>query len=239
MSDNKLECWGPNSDRSPYNSILAPSTYAKKVSIGSNAVCSIDMSDNLNCTGDGETDVGMGGSNPNPNFQAKEVTVDTDFACAIKMDNTIECWYGPVSWQSNASWVTGNTPSNVAAKSLISSGGFACAVRMDDTLQCWQSRNYEPTSNPVINPQAIAQNMCAMSISNNILSCHVAGGPTVAIKKYDLGAGNSDGCVINTDDTITCWGDGTGDGGVNNRPSGLKAYEVEDNWYSGCAIVKP
>lgn len=152
-TDDTAICWGGGGTYT-YN-------YAVKDIVGNiyGAMCAIKSSDNTVVCRDTYYPQGSttGGTAPSPTIQAKSLYANTASICAIKMDDTVQCW--------------GNVPSapSMQAKTIASHwnwGTAACAIKLDDTVQCWGgSEAGGTTPSPIISAYSLTEaslSICAI-----------------------------------------------------------------------------
>lgn len=151
-----------------------------------------------------------------PNIEVKDIAVGGDSYCAIKLDNTVQCW--------GSEYYGGITPSpTISAKQLVASPGGMCAIKMDDSVQCWGSFG-TPTPSPVRymkSLQASGSGFCGIQ-TNNIGYCfgsNSGSAPSGTIKQiFSTPYTVHNICGIALDDTVVC--------SSPTPPTGLKAKTI-------------
>jgi hypothetical protein len=170
LQDHSVTCWALTSATpiisavdpkhfppAPGGKIVLPAP-ATQVSVGGDFACALSASGpQVYCWG--KNDVGQLGigtdshTSPNDEFDgnvavsnlaAKEVTTGTQFACAIAIDNTVQCWGSTVDGElgngtiNQAFFATPQTALGINNALHISAGeAFACATLTDQSTKCW------------------------------------------------------------------------------------------------------
>lgn len=229
---------------------------ATAVATNGSEACAVLSSGAVECWGSnafgelGNTTVATASGNPVSSVpimvagltRATAVAAATNYACALLLDGTIQCWGSNASGQlGNGSTTDSTTPvpvSDVTGAAAIAAGGaHACALMADGTVVCWGANGSGElglSSGPQTCPNS---DPCA----------------TTPVKVPDLSgvtaiaAGESDTCALLSDGTVRCWGlndDGElGDGTTmdSSTPvvvSGLRgASAIAMAEASACALV--
>lgn len=178
-----------------------------------------------------------GGTTGTPSISIKSVSEGFGgfgAMCAIKSDNTVQCW-GSASYG-------GTTPSPViSAKSIKSSAQAVCAIKTDDTVQCWgNAASYGgSTPSPVISASTLIPTywgFCAIR-TNGTLQCWGSdqwNAPTNIVNPKSVVASGYSTCAIKSDNTVQCWGD-TVRGGTTPSPV-ISAKSISGSGAGFCAI---
>jgi hypothetical protein len=179
-------------------------------------------------------DAAYGGTTPSPAIVAKSVVGGDSVMCAIKQDNTVQCW-GSTSY--------GVVPSPaISAKKVVVGNTMACAIKLDDTVQCWGTVSFGTLNPPTtITAKDIAvghSSACAIKTDNTVQCWGVTnmGGttPSPVISAKALIASPLAMCAIKMDNTLQCWGDG-GSGGYTPSPA-INVKSLYSSYYAICAV---
>jgi alpha-tubulin suppressor-like RCC1 family protein len=227
-TDNTVACWGSNFSGalgSAVNLVTFNSNPTPTLIAGLVDVAALNSSYGHNCALKKDSTVVCWGSNlrgqlgnginvnvvNQPNATPTLVVGLTDVAavsvsgghtCAVKKDNTVECWgwnrYGQLGSVTNAGTDTANpTPSLVAgltdATAVTAGTQHTCAVKKDSTVVCWGNNN---------NGQLGSSNNTGTD-TINITPILIAGLTDVARVVIDRGQQT---CAIKIDETVVCWG---------------------------------
>jgi alpha-tubulin suppressor-like RCC1 family protein len=147
-----------------------------------------------------------------------------NFACALLMGGTVECWgdnqYGELGNGSTAtnSW-TPVAVSGLTGVTAISAGNYdACALLMGGTVKCWGDNEYgELDDGPATGPEMCSGYPCS--------STPVAISGLTGVTAISAGGGSSI-CVLLSGGTVKCWGDNYG-GELGNGSTGPETCEGE------------
>jgi alpha-tubulin suppressor-like RCC1 family protein len=105
----------------------------------------------------------------NTSIQLYSTSVIEGFSCALKMDNTVECW-----GDNNSEKTT--VPNGLVAKQIALGYDYACAIKLDGSVQCrGRSGRVEPSVTDVPN-SLIAKKIslgkyhaCAIRLNNTVV----------------------------------------------------------------------
>lgn len=217
-SDDTLWCWGSNlAGRTGLNTTtgntLVPTQISgggswKMTSLGHDHSCGIKTDNTLWCWGTnqfGRTGLNTTSGNTLVPTQVsgggswKSVSLGYQVTCAIKSDDTLNCWGNNQYGATALNTTTGNTlvPTQVSGAGswkIISVGlsngsnHSGCAIKSDDTVWCWGSNSYG--------------NLGDGSTTQRIVPTAISGGGSWRL----IEAGNMHTCGIKSDDTAWCWG---------------------------------
>ncbi|MCA9632046.1 MAG: IPT/TIG domain-containing protein [Myxococcales bacterium] len=146
--------------------------------------------------------------------QVKQIVTSDDFACALKLDNTVWCWGDNTHGQLGQTTTDPSlAPVQVSALGnnveQISAGFWhGCAKKSDDTLWCWGNNSYgEIGRSDFVSPQL---------------------GPIQVMTDIDqVSAGGFFTCAIDNAKKLYCWGDNAdGHVGVGNQINQASPQEV-------------
>ncbi|XP_021300080.1 serine/threonine-protein kinase-like protein CCR4 [Herrania umbratica] len=117
---NALECWrwpgfNPTGDRS-----------FSTIAVGEGFVCGLSEAGKIKCLGNV---TGISGQEPRGNYSV--IAAGFTHACAIGLDNDLECWGNTV----------GNKPQG-KFKALALGQNRSCALRINETVVCWGENNF-------------------------------------------------------------------------------------------------
>jgi alpha-tubulin suppressor-like RCC1 family protein len=196
----------PVATQSPQRASAAPMTGFTQVTVGTSFTCALKSDQTVWCWGlnsSGQLGDGTTTTNRNRPVQVSGLTgvvsVDnqSDFACALKSDQTVWCWgYGGFGQLGNGATANSRTPVQVTGLSgvtQISTGyGHVCAVISDGTIRCWGWN-----VNQMLGNGTTTSSSTPISVS----------GITTAT---EIRAGAWQNCVLLANQTLTCWGGGTG-----------------------------
>lgn len=136
-------------------------------------LCGLRPNGEVECIGDSGTKTGV------PSGAFRQVSAGYAHACAIRPDDTVECW----SW-----W---HTPPAERFSDLASGEDHTCGLTLDSTLACWGEGTTETTEE-----QCSRSGDCAQSLPPE--------GEFVQVT-----AGWTNTCALRMDGTIACWGSDT------------------------------
>ena len=200
-SDGTLGCWGNNS----YGKAMPPAGTFTALSAGHNHTCAIrDGDDSLACWGYAGYEV----STP-PEGAFTDVAAGWWDSCALAANGSIACWgaeYGADGYYEPP-------PGTFTALTYLDGatwwGDNFCGTRQDGTLDCWGDVFYEGEASAPSGTFTAISGTCGI-LTGGSVSCWASaeldeaspGGTFKAITTGSLHA-----CGIESDDTITCWGD--------------------------------
>lgn len=217
-SDDTLWCWGSNlAGRTGLNTTtgntLVPTQISgggswKMTSLGHDHSCGIKTDNTLWCWGTnqfGRTGLNTTSGNTLVPTQVsgggswKSVSLGYQVTCAIKSDDTLNCWGNNANGATAMNTTTGNTivPTGVNGggswKTIsvsLSNGSnhSGCAIKSDDTVWCWGSNSYG--------------NLGDGTTTQRIVPTAISGGGSWRLVE----AGNMHSCGIKSDNTAWCWG---------------------------------
>ena len=240
--DGTVACWRLRDTSSPPMQSLG---------VSSNDSCGLRKADGfLQCWGDVRiitSDKGgrVDGRGVHPAVAYKAFSNGASSMCAIKLDDTLDCW-----GRSTTS-VPAEKPSDLGTVKAISVvEPNACAIKSNDSLVCWGG-NYSGESDvpndlgSVKTVETSGSHTCAIK-SNDALVCwgdNEEGQIDVpndlgSVKGIALGGdlGSYFTCAIKADNSVDCWGSDSN--GQLRVPSNLKAKQLEAAQYGSfaCAI---
>ena len=136
------------------------------------------------------------------------VSVGERHACAIRMDETVECWGGSYSQQSDAPW---------GWFTSVSAGReHTCGIRTDRTISCWGGSNQHGQADPPAGRFAAVaagwRHSCGLRVNGRVTCWGYDEDGQVAAPGGEFTAvsvGRTGSCGLRTDRTITCWGLGS------------------------------
>ncbi len=200
----------------------------KDISVGYDTTCAVTESGVLQCWGYD----GVGTFNP-PGGAYTQVSVTDQFACAVNKDSSIACWPE-----------TGNGYNVLSPERRFSQisawGENVCGVLTDGTLRCTGRMG---PKGPIPDGEFVMVNVregyaCAIDTEGHL---HCFGAETnppegefidvaVSVDSFDRGY---QGCAIDTDNQVVCWGDTASV--IENVPEGAfkKIYAL---YYAACAL---
>jgi hypothetical protein len=191
----------------------------------------------VTCWGEGNNTNPNGGTTPAGPISAKAIYSTTAAKCAIKADNSVQCWGAPSGG--------GTTPSpTIYAKMLYSNVSFGnngvfCAIKLDDSVQCWGApARGGTTPSPTIYARQLSADdgdFCALKTDNSVYCWgqYVTAG-IFATNVKNLYGGPYSTCVIKLDNTVQCWGH-SGYGGTTPNPV-ISAKSITMTHAAACAI---
>ncbi|RHX87140.1 RCC1 domain-containing protein [Leptospira stimsonii] len=158
---------------------------------------------NLNSIGDDETPASAGDV-PLP-MTATQVTVGSNFSCALLINSTVRCWGGNSSGELG-SGIAG-TVNNASLSNVVNTGGVAvaslssgwygsCVVLVNSNVYCWGSNNFG---------QLGYANTTDVGATNTPFSVGTVSFG-LSISKISIGLYHA--CVIGTLQQLQCWGYG-------------------------------
>ncbi|MCY4434616.1 MAG: hypothetical protein OXE45_13225 [bacterium] len=138
-----------------------------------------------------------------PEVQPTAISAGGGHSCAIRADNTIECWGHNFYGQADAP---------EGQFTAISAGlNHSCAIRADNTIACWGDNRYGQLDAPEGQFTAIAagdDHSCAIRADNTIACWGINRGGEVDAPGGQftaIAAGQGHSCAIRADNTIACW----------------------------------
>ena len=166
-----------------------------------------------------------------------QVSAGEEHACAIKPDNTVDCW-------GNNNYGQLNQPSGTFLQ--VSAGNWTtCGVKTDKSIACWGKNDYNLVSNHPsgYNFKQVSVGLmvaCGLKDDNSVVCWGDSGDGrlTPQIGMTQISAGQWHTCGIKTNGTIYCWGD---DGGTNRTkppvlPAGTTWKQVSAAAWHTCGI---
>ena len=113
------------------------------------------------------------------------VSVGEYHACAIRMDETVECWGGNYSRQSNTPW---------GWFTSVSAGrAHTCGIRTDRRIACWGSNDYGQAAPPTGRFAAVSagwRHSCGLRVNGRV-TC--------------WGSDEHRWCALRADRSLECW----------------------------------
>ena len=165
--------------------------------------------------------------------RATAVAVGGDFACALLVGGTVQCWGSNADGQlGNGSTTSSATPvpvSDVTGAAAIAAGGsYACALIADGTVACWGDNGYgELGLGTSSGPQTCGNNEpCA---TTPVKVPNLSGVTAIA-------AGARSTCALLSDGTVRCWGWNDA-GELGNRTTMTSSTPVAVSGLSGASAI--
>ena len=131
------------------------------------------------------------------------VSAGDSHSCAIRADDTINCWGNNSTRQTDA-------PSG-SFKSVSAGSGHSCAVGVDDTISCWGFNSSREADAPSGSFKTVSAGGVSCGIrADDTIACWgnndfgQADAPSGSFKTVSVGGLHS--CAVRADDTISCWG---------------------------------
>ncbi len=224
-----LDCWGElGSNTAITSSLDPPAGKFKQVSM-SNYACAISTGNYVRCWGNTQGDVPT-------TARWRQVSVGSDYACALRDDAKIVCFGKPTQLA---------VTKTVASGSYVQvSAGYACAcgVRNDGSIACWGDDSLGQCSPPAGNTfrQVVVGYSFGCGLQNDgALTCW--GDPASAVLKQQptgtfrtLGVYGDGVCAVRSNGSLVCWGQGLY-GSLDGLPGqGFRQAAVGQS--NGCAI---
>ena len=175
------------------------------LALGANHTCAIDTDADVWCWGvNSYGQIGSrSGSDSTTPVQVKTVNpvaslaAGRDHTCALGIDGYVRCWGANGSGQlGDGSWTNQTQPVRVVgvarATALAAGDDFNCALITDGTVACWGDGG-----------------MCQIGAASGCRSRATAVKIPNLRNVTKIAAGSNFACVITTDQTVSCWGDGS------------------------------
>ena len=194
LDDDSLKCWGFNH----YGQL----GYGHQYNIG----------DSPNTMGDHLPSVDLGTGR-----KVKQVSTYTDHTCAVLDDDSLKCWgfgwSGRLGYESTSN--VGDRPNTMGdhlppvdlgtgrSAKQVSAGGFhTCAVLDDDSLKCWGwglygRLGYENGYNIGDSPNTMGDQLPSVDLG-------------AGRRAKQVSSGRAHTCALLDNDSIKCWGGGSG-----------------------------
>ena len=103
----------------------------------------------IDATSGGTTSAPTGGGDSTPTVAAESsatsgrIAAGFEHTCAIKADDSLECWGRMDDGMSTVPVGLGSV------KSVAAGGSHTCAIKADDSLECWWAIDYGASTVPV------------------------------------------------------------------------------------------
>jgi alpha-tubulin suppressor-like RCC1 family protein len=215
LNDNSVKCWGDN------NNGQLGKGHSNRLGNDPN-----EMGDNLT-----KIDLGIGRT-------AKQLAAGEDHVCALLDNATVKCWGRGSSGQLGQG--NGNNLGDDAnemgdflptidlgttrtVKSIFAGNDTNCAILDNNTTKCWGSNSNGElgkgnTDNLGDDANEMGDNLAIMDFGSNVYAKQIA-------------LGSYHGCVLLSNNTIKCWGEGTSGqlGTENTNTLGDDPNEMGDN----------
>jgi alpha-tubulin suppressor-like RCC1 family protein len=142
-------------------------------------------------------------------------------ACALKTNNTVECWGtigGGTKQLTPVAVMTSATETLKNVQAIGSGWGQTCAIKFNGTAYCWGSNSNGQLGNATTVNSTVAQSV--------LMSAFNAGG--INLPSIAVASGEGRNCAIKSDNTVACWGSGyegrLGNGSISdsNTPVSVK-----------------
>ncbi len=151
-------------------------------------------------------------------------------SCAIKFDNTIECWGNNNNGQSTV-------PNGLIAKQIALGLKHSCAIKFDNTVECWGNNNNGQSTVPnglIAKQIALGLNhSCAIKFDNTV-ECWGDGIAPADLLAKQIALGVNHSCAIKPDNSVTCW---NRDSSIRTiTPAGLEVKQIATGSFHSCAI---
>lgn len=139
---------------------------------------------------------------PNPNALVK-ISVGSDHACGIRIDQTLVCWGGNENGQSN--------PPDGNFTEVSSGNSHSCAINTDSGVECWGNNNYAAASPPTstfLKIDGYKDTYCGVQ-TNHAISCwgyesDYGTWPAGRFQDLDI-QGSYAGCAVDSSQKTVCW----------------------------------
>lgn len=212
---------GGQSESTTAEILITPAALAskyKRIAVGDFSACGLTLDDKVRCWGGHESQgfMGLGDGNYSPSLNAvevknldgvKEISTGRWFACAITKADTVACWgrgfegqLGPAA--PNNARIPYEVPGLAGMHGLSSKGNVSCALNANNNVACWgRMTNSLVTGTPGYG------------------YTYEYTGEAIPI----LGAVKSvrPPCVINQDDSVSCWSNGPSGSVTVSKVAGL------------------
>lgn len=192
---------GPASAAVPEQEIVVP---VETLGVGEYDVCWLPTSPKLLCWAASSLSY-LEDESPARSF--KQISVGSEYKCAVIKDGSIKCWGDNTSGQADA-------PAGIFSQ-VSASFYHTCAVRRDGIALCW-GRNGNGQSTPPTGKfkyvDAGRFHTCGVHVDGT-LACwgwneHDLSMPPTGTF-VQVSAGRSHNCAVRTDGTVACWGRNT------------------------------
>ncbi len=151
-------------------------------------------------------------------------------SCAIKFDNTIECWGNNNNGQSTV-------PNGLIAKQIALGLNHSCAIKFDNTVECWGD-GIAPADLLAKQIALGVNHSCAIKPDNSVTCWNrdssIRTITPAGLEVKQIATGSFHSCAIKLDDSVICWG--LSDLQITNVPVGLIAKKVSLGSWHSCAI---
>ncbi len=229
-SNNNAWCWGDN-DYGQLSALklkdyLYPTRVSealvplKKITLGNNFSCALDINGYLWCWGDNSDHIITGPSikftsHPTPvswveDKKFKDISAGSDHICGITVDNELLCWGDNSKYQLGVTNVTYypvivTAGDNTKWLSVYAAGANTCALAINGELWCWgDNKNYQLGFDPH-NDYLYTTPVLITKINEPISSFSID---------------PSHACVVTTTGKLFCWGSSKrGEIGTNYVPT--------------------
>jgi RHS repeat-associated protein len=199
LDDDSVKCWGWN--------------FYGQLGQGD----SVDRGDGIGLMGDSLEPVEL------PGHTVKAISAGGSHTCALLDNNQITCW----GKNSKGQLGLGNTTtrgtqaadmatlrtvslgSGRTAKAVSAGSEHTCAVLDDDSVKCWGGNDSGQLGLGDVNDRGITSGTLPGTYGATPLGTDQSGNP---LKAKALAAGTGRTCAILEDDSLKCWGAGTGGG---------------------------
>jgi len=248
-TDDTVACWNSATGEPLIYPYMPIESGIKQLAAGQHNACVIKADDSVNCWPtyreyDYEKQEIIypdihGIRNVPINMKAKQISVGEWHACAVTLDNFVECWGWDANALAKAKIVP--VPSGLQAKMVIAGYRSTCAITLNGRVQCWGSidSSQQASKNLITNrlSSGIA-NFCEID-ANDFVNCWgytdapINTVPTnLRAKQVDVGWHHA--CALKLDNTVQCWGSNAE--GQANVPQGLVAQQIVAKAFSTCAL---
>jgi hypothetical protein len=176
----------------------------------------------------------------NPAVAFSSLDADENYACGIKLDGSLACWYAQ-GVGSDAFHVVSGVPAGTSYVEVSVGYGNACARKSDNTVVCWGD---EASGGPWSGPSGtytqfsgIQDCYCGVTTGGSVdcwgYGCsdtvgHEPSGTFTFAASFDSFA-----CAVKSDYSIVCFGNDAGDHVIGYEPSGAFAAVSGSTGVSG------
>lgn len=216
LSDSTIKCWGLNTwgqlgtgttTNSPTAVSVLGVANATQVSSGANHTCARLLDSTSKCWGSNN----FGGLGVGSNIDSltavavtglvdvMQVSSGTDYTCSLHSDSSTKCWGLNTNGQLGNGTATSTTLNLLEVQNVklvtpqVALGHMhTCALLSDSTVRCWGN-----------NSEGALGNNSGVAILN-LIAVDVVG----ISNAIQIASGLSYNCVLLSDSTIKCWGDG-------------------------------
>ena len=252
LDDDSLKCWGDNrygqlgvgiSDyraTTPTAVDLGANKSAKMIATGGNHTCALLNDNSVKCWGGNSNgQLGYGDtanrnvpeSNSTLNFgagkSAQKIAAGQWHTCALLNDNSVKCWGQNYVGQLGIDSKTNvRIPTSVdlgeekSAQEIFLGKEHSCAILNDNTLACWGNNSNSQAGIPFL-PGTLDPKYA-------LLVPHIVSFEQDNQYARSLSLGYTHSCAILNDDSLVCWGRGSGTTS-NKSVNGQLGYENTDN----------